>query len=111
MSQSSSGSGVLYHPLAATFVLLLDWAAGLGEVVALFTTMGLGLPAVMLTAGVLGLIGVTLIQMFLNGDGFGAAISKGFFAGVTCAIPTPIAGTVFGAVFLGQAILGPKQVN
>ena len=110
MSHEKKKSSAIYQPMSALFVLLLDWATGAMEAGAIATTGGLALPVVYAISGAIALIGITLIQYNVGKDSFGTAISKAFFAGLVCAVPLPIAGTVFGGFFLAQAGLASKQL-
>jgi len=83
------------HPLAALVTIALDGVFGVVEIfdpfLLVFTSLGVG---------VLGGISISLIQRFLAGDSWGAAIAKGLALGIVAGVPYPIAGTAIGAPLL-----------
>jgi hypothetical protein len=66
-----------------------------------FTSIGLGM---------LSFIIVLLIQRFVAGDGWGAAVAKGMAMGVVAGVPYPVVGPVVGSPLLAwSGIRAPDQ--
>ena len=85
------------HPFSGALMLLVDNIC-FG---ATTLTSGLALPLVAIGAFTITSFGVFLAQKFLDRDGFGESLAKAFFAGVMTGIPTPIMGTIVGALIMG----------
>lgn len=109
------------HPLAAFVTVALDGLWFSVEVPV--TATGAGVVAVLpLGAGCLTLcwVAVTLVQRHVQGDPWGAAISKGLVMGVAAGVPYPVIGTALGVPLLAWAGVrsvhswlsgvGPRQV-
>lgn len=103
----TQSSGPPVHYLAALLTVILDWLWGMPEVVGTGTGIGLlALPFMIASIGAVAFVGVTLIQRFMGGDGWGAALAKGVVMGVIAGVPFMVTGTVVGGVLLGWAGLG-----
>ena len=84
------------HPFSGGLMLLIDFVCFGANAL----TAGLSTPWVIAGAFGLSSAGVFMAQKFLDEDGFGAALTKAFFAGVITAVPTPILGTIVGAAII-----------
>jgi hypothetical protein len=82
------------HPLAAFATIVLDGIFFMVEVVNPFIAIGIG---------VLGFTATTLVQRFVAGDSWGAAIAKGMVLGIVAGVPFPVAGTAVGLPLLAWA--------
>jgi hypothetical protein len=87
----------LIHPLSAALLIAVDGLWGLADwtVLAWVLTIPLSFLAVC--------IPTSLIQRHLGGDPGGRSLAIGSSLGVLAAIPTPITGTVVGAIVLAMA--------
>jgi len=94
------------HKLSGLWVFLVD-NAFFG---ATFATAGLALPISCLLAFFTGGAGVFFIQTLINRDSAKQAFNKALLAGVLSAIPTSIAGTLYGAWILRMAGLSKKDI-
>ena len=94
------------HRLSGLWVFLVD-NAFFGATIA---TAGFALPISCLLAFFSGGAGVFFIQTLINRDSAKQAFNKALFAGVLSAIPTSIAGTVYGAWILRMAGLSKKDI-
>ena len=94
------------HKLSGLWVFLVD-NAFFGATLA---TAGLGLPISCLLAFFTGGAGVFFIQTLINRDSAKQAFNKALLAGVLSAIPTSIAGTVYGVWILRMAGLSRKDI-
>ncbi len=87
----------LIHPLSAGLLIAVDslWALADWAVLAWIVSIPLSFLAVCIPA--------YLIQKHVNGDPGGRSLALGSLLGVLAAVPTPIAGTVVGAIVLAMA--------
>ena len=94
------------HKLSGMWVFLVDNAFFGANAITLFTGTPLICGAAFLASG----IGVFLIELLLNRDSPRRAINKALIAGLFSAIPTSIAGTIYGAWVLRMAGLSKKDI-
>jgi hypothetical protein len=87
----------ILSPLSALLVLFLDYSFFLVEVPVILIL--LLVPIVFLIA----FAGVFFIQRNLSGDSLRHSFSKAFICAAVTAVPTPVCGTVFGALVLALA--------
>jgi len=99
-------SKLFLHKLSGLWVFLVD-NAFFG---ATFATAGLALPISCLLAFFTGGTGVFFIQTLINRDSAKQAFNKALLAGALSAIPTSIAGTIYGAWILRMAGLSKKDI-
>lgn len=85
------------HFLAALATILLDWLWGIPDLSVIL------IPLIMVLAGSTGFLTVTLIQRFVAGDPWGAAVAKGLAMGIVAGVPFMVTGTAVGSLLLGWA--------
>jgi hypothetical protein len=89
------------HPLGALVTVILDWVWFLIE---LPSTISVAfLPTIIPLSIVLGLLclaSVSLIQIFVAKDEWGASIAKGLVMGIAAGVPYPVVGNVVGIPLL-----------
>lgn len=95
----------LLHLLSGALILGTDWLLFSGTA----ASGGVALPWTMALGFVIGLVGVTLLQRFKAGDGWGKSLGKGLLSGVVVGLPFPIGGTILGGAVL--AMSGLDQVR
>ena len=85
----------LIHPLAALVLMVIDalWTMADWATIAWIFTIPLSFFAVFLPA--------FFIQKHINNDATGKALAVSAFLGILAAVPTPVMGTVAGAIALG----------
>jgi hypothetical protein len=84
------------HPASGLLILAVDWLFFAPEAATFEAAAVLTSPLAFLVTAA----GVFWIQRRKNGDSFGSAAAKAFFAGIVAAIPTSIAGTILGTLVL-----------
>jgi hypothetical protein len=84
------------HPLAAFATIALDG-------IFFFFFLETVNPLAALGIGALGFATVTMVQRFLDNDGWGAALAKGLVMGIVAGVPYPVAGTAVGLPLLAWA--------
>ncbi len=96
MNRSITIPDAPFHPLSSLITIVLDNLFSDSDFVLPFA-----IPVTMALAFTSGTISVTLTQRFLAHDTWGAALAKGFAAGVIAGVPYPVTGTAAGAIMLG----------
>ena len=97
MNRASPIPGPPIHFLAALATILLDWVWGIPDLSIIL------IPIIIVLAGSTGLLTVTLIQRFVAGDPWGAALAKGLVMGIVAGVPFMVTGTAIGSLLLGWA--------
>ena len=98
------------HKLSGAWVFLVDNAFFGITVTTAIPTGGFSLLITSSLASLSGGLGVFLIQKMINGDSLRQALKKAILAGVLSAIPTSLAGTIYGAWVLRMAGLSKKDI-
>lgn len=88
------------HFLSAFVTIALDGIWGLIEMSPLTLAALPALIPAMFGLGGLCALAVTLVQRFVDKDGWGAAAAKGLVLGIAAGVPFPIVGTAIGAPLL-----------
>lgn len=96
-----------FHPLSGGLILGADWLLFGGTA----ATSGAALPLAMAGGFLTGLIGVTALQHFKAGDGWGASLLKGFLSGAVVGLPFPIGGTLVGGAVLASSGLAEMRAR
>ena len=92
------------HPLSSLVTIAIDQVWGIGELGATATGVGVAaLPVLIVTSAAVCFVAVGLIQRYVDGDAWGAALSKALAMGVLAGVPYQFVGTAAGAVLLGWA--------
>ena len=95
----------ILHPISGGLILGADWLLFGGTA----ATAGAALPLSMAGGFLTGLIGVTAVQHFKAGDGWGPSLLKGFLSGVVVGLPFPIGGTILGGAVLASSGLAEMR--
>ncbi|HJO10103.1 MAG TPA: hypothetical protein QGH16_09635 [Verrucomicrobiota bacterium] len=104
--QSTKHRKPFLHRLSGVWVFLVDSAFFGANAITLFSGTALICAAAFLG----GATGVFLIETLLNRETGRRAFNKALLAGTLSAIPTPIAGTIYGAWVLRMAGLSKKDI-
>ncbi len=84
------------HPMAAFATIALDG-------IFFFFFFEAVNPLAVLGIGALGFAATTMVQRFIDNDGWGAALAKGLVMGIVAGVPYPVAGTAVGLPLLAWA--------
>lgn len=106
----SAINSATFHPLSAWITIVLDLLWTMIEVPETLSVVGLAaLAPTCIAVGLLCCAGVTFVQRSIAGDGWGAALGKGFLLGVAAGVPYPVAGTAAGVSILAWAKISGGQ--
>ena len=86
------------HPYSAIVIILLD-----NTVAAIELINPLAIVVTCIGLGVLTSFVVAMLELYMAGENWGIALSKGCVAGVMTGVPFSVAGTVFGGLLLAWA--------